>query len=90
MIPADAIEDSSKNTLDAGLKVSFTTLTGKPYITGAKEAEYDSENPAEITAGLVLSGNTIIEIRSKESILGKNDYALNGEKIVFPGATWMV
>ena len=83
VIPADAIEDSSKNTLDAGLKVSFTTLTGKPYITGAKEAEYDSENPAEITAGLVLSGNTIIEIRSKESILGKNDYALNGEKIVF-------
>ena len=83
VIPADAVEDNSGNPLDTDIKVSFTTLTGKPYITGNIEAEYDSENPAEITTELVLNGNTLTEIRSTKGILGVNDYTQEGERIIF-------
>lgn len=83
-IPALTVSDINDNYNQDDIRSVFTTVTGTAYIEpDSKEQEYDSENPSEVCAGLVLNGNTVTSVKNVNEELPEGAYIIEGETLRF-------
>ena len=84
LIPALAVSDLYENYNQGEVRSVFTTITGNAYIeAGSKEQEYDSQNPSEVCAELVLNGNTVTSVKNVNEELPADAYVIENGTLRF-------